>query len=219
MVYKDADLDLVVSCALQAKMRNGGEACIAANRFLVHEDIAEEFTHRLVALMEGFVLGHGLEQSTTLGPMITEQQRDRIAELVADAVSDGAHIQCGGMVPDGPGYFYPATVLTQVDPDSRIMHEEIFGPVATITVFSDLAEAISLANQTQFGLAAYGFSENVHTAQRLAAELNAGMVGINRGAISDPAAPFGGVKESGFGREGGVEGIFEYLDIRYVAWQ
>ncbi|PLV99211.1 NAD-dependent succinate-semialdehyde dehydrogenase [Corynebacterium ulcerans] len=219
VVHKDADLDLVVSCALQAKMRNGGEACIAANRFLVHEDSAEEFTRRLVALMEGFVLGHGLEQSTTLGPMITERQRDRIAELVADAVSDGAHIQCGGMVPDGPGYFYPATVLTQVDPDSRIMHEEIFGPVATITVFSDLAEAISLANQTQFGLAAYGFSENVHTAQRLAAELNAGMVGINRGAISDPAAPFGGVKESGFGREGGVEGIFEYLDIRYVAWQ
>ncbi|SER62044.1 NAD-dependent succinate-semialdehyde dehydrogenase [Corynebacterium cystitidis] len=219
VIAADADLDLVIEGAKAAKMRNGGEACIAANRFLVHEDIAKAFEQRLTTAMKGFITGHGLEEGTTLGPIITAKQRDRIAELVDEAVSQGATVKCGGKIPDTPGYFYPATVLTNVPADARIVQEEIFGPIATVTSFSDLDEAIRLANDTPFGLAAYGYSDNIHTAQRLAAELNAGMVGINRGAISDPAAPFGGIKASGFGREGGIEGIEEYLDTKYIAWQ
>lgn len=217
VVAADADLDLVMEAALAAKMRNGGEACIAANRFLVHDALAEQFTARLTAAMAAFTMGNGMDDATTLGPLITAKQRDRVADLVAAAVADGANVAIGGNVPDGRGYFYPATVLTNVAPTSRIMHEEIFGPVATISTFSSLDQAIQQANDTPFGLAAYGFTENMHTASYLASALRAGMVGINRGAISDPAAPFGGVKESGFGREGGSEGIFEYLDARYVA--
>lgn len=219
VVAGDADLDLVLEAALAAKMRNGGEACIAANRFLVHEDLAKEFTERLTARMGEFVAGHGLDDSTTLGPLITAEQRDRVATLVKDAVSGGATVLIGGETPTGAGYFYPATVLTNVSPTSRIMHEEIFGPVATVTSFHNLDQAVATANDTPFGLAAYGFTENIHTAKYLASALNAGMVGINRGAISDPAAPFGGIKQSGFGREGGSEGIEEYLETRYIALQ
>ena len=217
VVHHDADLDLVLSCAMQAKMRNGGQACIAANRFLVHDAIAEEFSERLTAAMAALQLGHGLDEGTTLGPVITATARQRIADLVAQARQGGAEVLVGGEVPDTPGYFYPATVLRNTPADARIIHEEIFGPVATITTFSTLDEGIALANDTEYGLAAYGFSENVHTCRQLAAQLRAGMVGINRGAISDAAAPFGGIKQSGFGREGGTEGIEEYLDVRYVA--
>lgn len=217
VVHQDADLDLVLTCAMQAKMRNGGEACIAANRFLVHEDIVEEFTSRLVGAMSAVTMGPGLNDGVTLGALITAKQRDGIATLVDEARAAGATVHCGGEVPAGKGFFYPATVLSNVPSDARIIKEEIFGPVATVTSFSSLDEAIALANDTDFGLAAYGFSENIHTCRRFATELNAGMVGINRGAISDPAAPFGGIKQSGFGREGGTEGIEEYLDVRYVA--
>ncbi|MDO4631286.1 MAG: NAD-dependent succinate-semialdehyde dehydrogenase [Corynebacterium sp.] len=218
VVAADANLDLVFTCAMQAKMRNGGAACIAANRFLVHESIAEEFSNNLTAAMAAVRTGHGLDAGTTLGPIITAKQRDRIAELVADAQARGARVTTGGEIdPAQPGYFYPATVLVNVPKDARIMHEEIFGPVATVTTFSDLSEGIDQANDTPFGLAAYGFTENYHTARRLAAQLQAGMVGINRGAISDPAAPFGGIKESGFGREGGTEGIAEYQETKYIA--
>ncbi|WKD58384.1 Succinate-semialdehyde dehydrogenase [NADP(+)] [Corynebacterium capitovis DSM 44611] len=217
VVNEDADLDLVLTCAMQAKMRNGGEACIAANRFLVHEAVAEEFTRRLTEQMAAVQFGHGLEEGITLGPVITAKQRDRIASLVDDTRAAGATVHCGGEVPERKGYFYPATVLSDVPADSRILREEIFGPVATVTTFRTLDEGIALANDTEFGLAAYGFSENVGVCRRFATELHAGMVGINRGAISDAAAPFGGVKQSGFGREGGVEGIEEYLDVRYVA--
>ncbi|WP_075726967.1 NAD-dependent succinate-semialdehyde dehydrogenase [Corynebacterium aquilae] len=219
VVAEDADLDLVLTCALQAKMRNGGEACIAANRFLVASSIEEEFTKRLTEHMEGVVMGDGMDDATTLGPIITKKQRDGIAELVDDAVSKGAQVLTGGTIPEGKGFFYPATVLTKLPKDARILSEEIFGPVATVTTFDSLDEGIAMANDTEFGLAAYGFSENIHTAQKLAKELKAGMVGINRGAISDPAAPFGGIKQSGFGREGGSEGIEEYLDIKYIALQ
>ncbi|WP_115685617.1 NAD-dependent succinate-semialdehyde dehydrogenase [Corynebacterium senegalense] len=217
VVHEDADLDLVLTCAIQAKMRNGGEACIAANRFIVHEAIAGEFTRRLTEAMSAVTMGHGLDEGVTLGPVITAGQRDRIASLVDDARASGATVLCGGTVPESAGYFYPATVLADVPAGARILREEIFGPVATVTTFATLDEAIALANDTEFGLAAYGFSENVHVCRRFAAELHAGMVGINRGAISDAAAPFGGIKHSGFGREGGTEGIEEYLDVRYVA--
>ncbi|WP_291314427.1 NAD-dependent succinate-semialdehyde dehydrogenase [Corynebacterium sp. UBA2622] len=217
VVDADADLDLVLACAMQAKMRNSGEACIAANRFLVHEALAGEFTRRLADAMSAVRMGHGLDEGTTLGPVITARQRDRIAQLVDEARDGGAKVLTGGCVPEGAGYFYPATVLADVPAGARILHEEIFGPVATVTTFADLDEGIAMANDTEFGLAAYGFSENVHTCRRFARELTAGMVGINRGVISDAAAPFGGVKQSGFGREGGSEGIEEYLDVRYVA--
>ena len=217
LVCEDADLDLVLDCAMQAKMRNGGEACIAANRFLVHESLAEKFTERLTQRMSEVTMGNGLEEGVTLGPMITAKQRDGIAGLVDKAVAAGATVTPGGEVPEGKGYFYPATVLIDVPVDSPILREEIFGPVATVTTFATLEEGIAAANDTEFGLAAYGFSENVHTCRRLAEELKAGMVGINRGAISDAAAPFGGIKQSGFGREGGAEGIEEYLDVKYLA--
>lgn len=217
VVCEDADLDLVLECAMQAKMRNGGEACIAANRFIVHESLAGEFTERLTQRMSEVTMGNGLDDGVTLGPMITAKQRDGIAELVDTAVAAGATVTTGGEVPEGKGYFYPATVLIDVPADAPILREEIFGPVATVTTFGDLAEGIAAANDTEFGLAAYGFSENVHTCRRLAEELKAGMVGINRGAISDAAAPFGGIKQSGFGREGGTEGIEEYLDVKYLA--
>ncbi|MDU0479220.1 NAD-dependent succinate-semialdehyde dehydrogenase [Staphylococcus chromogenes] len=217
VVAADANLELVLTCAMQAKMRNGGEACIAANRFLVDASIAEEFTSRLTAAMSEVVCGHGLDAGTTLGPIITAKQRDRIAALVDDAVANGAKVTVGGEVPTGPGYFYPATVLIDVPANAAIVNEEIFGPVATVSTFATLEEGIELANATEFGLAAYGFSESFHTVQRLASGLKAGMVGINRGVISDAAAPFGGIKQSGFGREGGAEGIEEYLDIQYIA--
>jgi succinate-semialdehyde dehydrogenase/glutarate-semialdehyde dehydrogenase len=217
VVAADADLDLVLSAAMSAKMRNGGEACIAANRFLVDEAIAEEFISRLTETMSEVVMGNGQDDGVTLGPMITGEQRDRIAELVDDAVAAGAVATTGGSVPDQPGYFYPATVLTDIPQDATILNEEIFGPVATVSTFSGVEQGTAMANDTEFGLAAYGFSTSVETAQYLAENLDAGMVGINRGAISDAAAPFGGVKQSGFGREGGVEGIEEYLEPKYIA--
>ncbi|MEJ4099174.1 NAD-dependent succinate-semialdehyde dehydrogenase [Corynebacterium mastitidis] len=217
VVAQDADLDLVLDCAMQAKMRNGGEACIAANRFVVQESVAEEFTQRLTSRMEAVRWGNGMEEGVTLGPIITEGQRRRIADLVDQAVAEGARLTTGGCVPEGRGWFYPATVLADVPEGARILREEIFGPVATVTTFRDLDEAVARANDTPFGLAAYGFSRSLDTARYLARNLRAGMVGINRGAISNPAAPFGGVGHSGFGREGGTEGIEEYLDVRYVA--
>ena len=217
LVCEDADLDLVLECAMQAKMRNGGEACIAVNRFIVHESLAGEFTSRLTQRMAEVTMGNGMDDGVTLGPMITAKQRDSIAALVDDARGAGATVHLGGEVPQGKGYFYPATVLGDVPSDARILREEIFGPVVTVTTFATLEEGIAAANDTEFGLAAYGFSENVHTCRRLAEKLKAGMVGINRGAISDAAAPFGGIKQSGFGREGGAEGIEEYLDVKYLA--
>ncbi|MFP7364840.1 NAD-dependent succinate-semialdehyde dehydrogenase [Corynebacterium callunae] len=207
VIDEAANLDAAVEGALQAKLRNTGQVCIAANRFLVHESIAEEFISKLATAME----------AATIGPVITEVQRSRIAELVDAAVADGAKLVIGGEVPVGAGYFYPATVLRDVPTQSRILQEEIFGPVATVNTFNTLEEGVALANATEFGLAAYGFSENIRNAQYLAEHLQAGMVGINRGAISDPAAPFGGIGQSGFGREGGTEGIEEYLSIRYIA--
>ncbi|WP_019972346.1 NAD-dependent succinate-semialdehyde dehydrogenase [Mycobacterium sp. 141] len=217
IVFDDADIDAAVEGAVLAKMRNGGEACTAANRFHVANSVREEFTDKLVKRMSEFALGKGIDPASTLGPLINSSQVATVTELVSDAVSRGAKVVLGGVAPDGPGNFYPATVLTEVPPDARILKEEVFGPVAPITGFDTEDEGVKAANDTDYGLAAYIYTQSLDRALRVAEAIESGMVGVNRGIISDPAAPFGGIKESGFGREGGSEGIDEYLDIKYIA--
>ncbi|WP_138996104.1 NAD-dependent succinate-semialdehyde dehydrogenase [Rhodococcus zopfii] len=217
LVFADADLDAAVDGAMAAKMRNGGEACTAANRFLVAREIADEFTDRLTTRMSALRCGHGLDAGTDVGPLITDRQRATVDRLVTDAVGRGARLRTGGKISDGPGSFYPPTVLDRVPADAPILREEIFGPVATVTTFDDEDEAITSANDTEYGLVAYLFTRDLDRAIRVSSALNAGMVGVNRGVVSDVAAPFGGVKSSGFGREGAVEGIEEYLDVKYIA--
>ncbi|OCB22489.1 NAD-dependent succinate-semialdehyde dehydrogenase [Mycobacterium intracellulare] len=217
IVFGDADIDAAVDGAILAKMRNGGEACTAANRFHVANSVRAEFTEKLAKRMSGFTLGNGLDENSTLGPLINAKQVSTVQDLVSDAVSRGARLATGGVAPGGPGNFYPATVLADVPMDARILKEEVFGPVAPITGFDTEAEGVAAANDTEYGLAAYIYTKSLDRALRVAEGLHAGMVGINRGVISDPAAPFGGVRESGFGREGGSEGIEEYLDTKYIA--
>jgi len=217
VVFDDADIDAAVDGAILAKMRNGGEACTAANRFHVANSVREEFTTKLVQRMSEFTLGNGLDENATLGPLINAKQVGTVTELVSDAVSRGATVAVGGTAPGGPGYFYPATVLADVPADARILKEEVFGPVAPVTGFDTEDEAIAAANDTEYGLAAYIYTQSLDRALRVSEALESGMVGVNRGVISDPAAPFGGVKSSGFGREGGTEGIEEYLDTKYIA--
>ncbi|MBZ8177355.1 aldehyde dehydrogenase family protein [Corynebacterium sp. 3HC-13] len=209
VIHQDADLDKAVQGAFLLKTRNGGQVCVAANRILVHEAIAEAFTEKLVDLMS----------AAPACALITEAQRNRVADLVNQAVAAGAELHCGGNIPEGPGYFYPTTVLSDVPETSSILHEEIFGPVAVIQTFSTLDEGVAMANDSEFGLAAYGYSENLRNAQFLADNLNAGMIAINGAVVFDNATPFGGIKQSGFGREGGFEGIEEYLDTRLARWQ
>ncbi|MFC7446370.1 NAD-dependent succinate-semialdehyde dehydrogenase [Rhodococcus daqingensis] len=218
IVFDDADLDDAVTGAMAAKMRNGGEACTAANRLLVHNAVREEFTARLTERIAALRVGPGYEDGSDLGPLINEKQRGAVAALVADAVDAGARVRTGGHAVDGPGFFYAPTVLDEVPADARIVREEIFGPVAAITGFDTEAEAIAAANDTEYGLAAYFYTRDLDRAMRVAAALESGMVGVNRGVISDPAAPFGGVKQSGLGSEGGTEGIDEYLNTKYVAF-
>lgn len=217
IVFDDADVDAAVDGAILAKMRNGGEACTAANRFHVANSVREEFTGKLVKRMSEFTLGKGLDPSSTLGPLINSKQVSKVTELVSDAVSRGATVAVGAVAPGGPGNFYPATVLADVPADARILSEEVFGPVAPITGFDTEEEGIAAANNTEYGLAAYVYTQSLDRALRVAESIESGMVGINRGVISDAAAPFGGIKESGFGREGGIEGIEEYLDTKYIA--
>ncbi|MCZ8377776.1 NAD-dependent succinate-semialdehyde dehydrogenase [Mycobacterium sp. CPCC 205372] len=217
VVFDDADIDAAVDGAILAKMRNGGEACTAANRFHVANSVREEFTEKLVKRMSEFTLGKGLDESATLGPLINSKQLSKVTELVSDAVSRGATVAVGGVAPGGPGNFYPATVLADVPADARILKEEVFGPVAPITGFDTEEEGIAAANDTEYGLAAYIYTRSLDRALRVAEGIESGMVGVNRGVISDAAAPFGGIKESGFGREGGTEGIEEYLDTKYIA--
>ncbi|MEW2478601.1 NAD-dependent succinate-semialdehyde dehydrogenase [Mycobacterium sp. NPDC051198] len=217
IVFDDADVDAAVDGAILAKMRNGGEACTAANRFHVANSVREEFTDKLVKRMSEFTLGKGIDPASTLGPLINSKQVNTVTELVSDAVSKGATVAVGGVAPGGPGNFYPATVLADVPADARILKEEIFGPVAPITGFDTEDEGVAAANNTQYGLAAYVYTQSLDRALRVAEGIESGMVGINRGVISDAAAPFGGIKESGFGREGGIEGIEEYLDTKYIA--
>jgi succinate-semialdehyde dehydrogenase / glutarate-semialdehyde dehydrogenase len=217
IVFDDADVDAAVDGAILAKMRNGGEACTAANRFHVANAVREEFTEKLVKRMSEFTLGKGLDEGSTLGPLINAKQVATVTELVSDAVSRGATVAVGGVAPGGPGNFYPATVLTDVPADARILKEEVFGPVAPIAGFDTEEEGIAAANDTEYGLAAYVYTQSLDRALRVAEGIESGMVGVNRGVISDAAAPFGGIKESGFGREGGTEGIEEYLETKYIA--
>jgi succinate-semialdehyde dehydrogenase / glutarate-semialdehyde dehydrogenase len=217
LVFEDADVDEAVEGAMIAKMRNIGEACTAANRFHVHESIADEFAEKLAAKMRDLKLGRGTEEDVKVGPLIDDAQKEKVAELVSDAVEKGAKVLCGGEAPDGPGHFYPPTVITDVPDDARLLKEEIFGPVAPIKGFSTDDEAIAAANDTEFGLVAYVYTNDLRRAMRVSEALETGMVGLNQGLVSNAGAPFGGVKQSGFGREGGKEGIAEYLEVKYVA--
>jgi succinate-semialdehyde dehydrogenase/glutarate-semialdehyde dehydrogenase len=216
LVFGDADLDKAVDGAMLAKMRNIGEACTAANRFIVHESVAEEFSRRFAERMAGLSVGRGTEDGIDVGPLVEGKQRDKVAELVDDAVAQGARALTGGKAVDGAGYFYEPTVLVDVPTDARVFREEIFGPVAPVFTFREDDEAIAMANDTEFGLVAYAFTQDYQRAIRVYEGLETGMVGLNQGIVSNPAAPFGGVKASGFGREGGTEGIEEYLETKYV---
>ena len=217
LVFADADIDAAVEGALAAKMRNMGEACTSANRFYVHASLADEFSERLAAAMSALPLGRGTEPGVKVGPLVSAEQRDKVAALVDDAVSKGAKVLCGANVPDRKGYFYEPTVLVQVPADAKLAATEIFGPVAPIFTFSSDDEAIAAANDTEYGLVAYAYTRDLARAMRVAESLEVGMVGLNRGVVSDPSAPFGGVKASGTGREGGDVGIDEYLEVKYVA--
>jgi succinate-semialdehyde dehydrogenase/glutarate-semialdehyde dehydrogenase len=212
IVFEDADVDKAVAGAMLAKLRNMGEACTAANRMIVHESVADEFATKLAAKMGALKVLRGLDDNSNIGPIIDAKSR----ELVKDAVGKGAKVLTGGEVPDGPGYFYPPTVLAGVSRDAKILKEEVFGPVAPIVTFKTEAEAISLANDTEYGLVAYAFTKDLNRGLRLSESLEVGMFGLNTGIVSNPAAPFGGVKASGMGREGGIEGIEEYLETVYI---
>jgi succinate-semialdehyde dehydrogenase/glutarate-semialdehyde dehydrogenase len=216
LVFEDADLDRAVDGAMLAKMRNIGEACTAANRFLVHESVAEEFAQRFAARMSALTVGRGTQDGVTVGPLIDGKARDGVAALVEDARSRGARVVLGGSPTGEAGYFFEPTVLTDVPADARLVREEIFGPVAPISTFATDDEAIARANDTEYGLVAYAFTRDLSRMLKVSESLEFGMVGINQGIVSNPAAPFGGVKHSGFGREGGFEGIDEYLEVKYV---
>lgn len=217
VVFDDADLDAAIDGAMVAKMRNGGEACTAANRFYVQAAVADEFSRRLSARMSSLQLGSGLDEWVELGPLINEESRDKVAGLVDQAVAAGATVLTGGASEPGEGYFYPPTVLIDVDPTSQILREEIFGPIAPIVTFETEEEAIRLANNTEFGLVAYVYTSDLGRGLSVCERLETGMVGLNRGLVSDPAAPFGGFKQSGLGREGGHEGMLEYTESQYIA--
>jgi len=216
LVFEDADLELAIDQAMMAKMRNMGEACTSANRLYVAAAVADEFARRMAARMEQLRLGRGIEPDTDVGPLIDETQRTKVHELVLDAVGRGASVLTGGEPLEGPGYFYRPTVLTHVPVESRVLSEEIFGPVAPIVSFDSEQEAVAAANATEYGLMGYVFTRDLGRAIRVAEALDTGMVGLNQGVASNAAAPFGGVKQSGFGREGGAEGIDEYLSLKYV---
>ena len=217
LVFEDADLDAALDGAMLAKMRNVGEACTAANRFHVHESIAEPFAAGMAERMAALKLGRGTEPDTDVGPLIDERQRDKVTELVDDAVKRGGRLLIGGERVDGRGYFFAPTVIADVPDGARVLSEEIFGPVAPIATFSTEEQALAAANRTEYGLVAYVYTRDLARALRVSEGIESGMIGLNRGVVSNAAAPFGGVKQSGFGREGGFEGIGEYLETKYVA--
>jgi len=217
LVFEDADLDAAIDGAMLAKMRNVGEACTAANRFHVHESVADEFARRLAERMGALKVGRGTEPGVDVGPLIDEAQRAKVTELVSDAVDRGARVLLGGEPVNGRGYFFAPTVLAEVPEDARAFSEEIFGPVAPISTFSTEQQALAEANRTEYGLVAYVYTRDLSRAFRVCEAIETGMIGLNQGVVSNAAAPFGGVKQSGFGREGGFEGISEYLETKYVA--
>jgi succinate-semialdehyde dehydrogenase / glutarate-semialdehyde dehydrogenase len=217
LIFDDANLDAAVEGALLAKMRNIGEACTAANRFHVAEPVAAAFADRLAERMAALKLGRGTEDGVQVGPLIDKNAVDKVSELVGDAIDKGARAVVGARPGDGRGYFYQPTVLADVPADARVLKEEIFGPVAPVAAFDSEEAAVAAANDTEFGLVAYVYTADLKRAFRVVEALETGMVGLNQGIVSNPAAPFGGVKQSGFGREGGAEGIDEYLEIKYVA--
>jgi succinate-semialdehyde dehydrogenase/glutarate-semialdehyde dehydrogenase len=216
IVFDDADLDKAVDGAMLAKFRNIGQACTAANRFIVHEKVADEFTARITARVNELTIGRGTDDGVAIGPLINDGAVDKADALVRDAIERGATLVTGGSRVDGPGSFYQPTVLSGIVPGSAILREEIFGPVVTIVPFSDEAEAVDLANDTEYGLVSYVFTRDLARGQRLIETLQTGMMGLNVGVVSNAAAPFGGIKQSGIGREGGSEGIHEYLETKYV---
>jgi succinate-semialdehyde dehydrogenase/glutarate-semialdehyde dehydrogenase len=217
IVFEDADLDVAVEGALLAKMRNLGEACTAANRIYVHDDVAEVFTAKFTAAMAALKMGDGSDPSVDVGPLVNADTRDKVAAFVKDAIAKGAKLELGGKTPDGTGFFYPPTVLSNVAENSDCVNDEIFGPVAALQTFTDQEDVIRRANDTEYGLVAYVFSENMKRALQVCERLEYGMVGLNRGLVSDPAAPFGGVKQSGLGREGGHEGMLEFMETQYIS--
>ena len=217
IVFDDADIDAAIDGAMIAKMRNMGEACTAANRFYVHEKVHDEFAKKLTAKMAGLKMGNGLDDGVALGPLVNKDGRDKVIELVDDAVKKGAKILTGGQAPGGPGFFYPATVLANVSDDAKMLNDEIFGPVASLQSFKSEDEVITRANNTEYGLVAYLYTKDLSRGMRISEKLDFGMIGLNRGLVSDPAAPFGGVKQSGLGREGAHEGLMEFMETQYIS--
>ena len=217
IVFEDADVDAAIDGAMIAKMRNMGEACTAANRFYVHEKVHDEFAKKLTARMQALKLGNGLDDGVMLGPLVNADTRDKVKALVEDAVGKGASVLTGGKAPTGPGYFYPATVLDKVPDSAKLLREEIFGPVAALQTFSSEDEVVKRANDTEYGLVAYVYTRDLSRGMRVSERLDFGMIGLNRGLVSDPAAPFGGMKQSGIGREGAHEGLMEFMETQYVS--
>jgi succinate-semialdehyde dehydrogenase/glutarate-semialdehyde dehydrogenase len=217
VVFDDADLDAAIDGVMQAKMRNIGEACTAANRIYVQSGIVDEFSRRLTERMSALPMGRGTEPGVVVGPLIDEAAVKKVSELVKDATDRGAQVLTGGSAVDGPGHFYPATVLVGVSAESRLTREEIFGPVAPVFTFDTEDEAVTAANNTEFGLVSYLYTSDLKRGLRVSERLEAGMIGLNQGVVSNPAAPFGGIKQSGLGREGGTVGIDEFLEVKYIA--
>ena len=217
IVFDDADIDAAIEGAMIAKMRNMGEACTAANRFYVHEKVHDAFAEKLAARMGAMRMGNGLEDGVALGPLVNADTRDKVKTLVEDATAKGAKVLIGAKAPSGKGYFYPATVLTAVPDNAAMLREEIFGPVAAIQTFKSEDEAVQRANDTEYGLVAYVYTQDLSNGMRVSERLDFGMIGLNRGLVSDPAAPFGGMKQSGLGREGAHEGLMEFLETQYVS--
>ena len=217
LVFGDADVDQAVDGAMVAKMRNMGSACTAANRFYVHDKVHDAFAEKLTARMAAMKVGNGLQEGVEVGSLVNAETRDKVVELVNDAVARGAKVLTGGNLPNGPGFFYPPTVMIDVPDEAQCFHEEIFGPVAAIQRFQDEEAVIRKANDTEYGLIAYLYTQNIKRGLGIAERLDFGMIGLNRGLVSDPAAPFGGMKQSGIGREGGHEGLMEFLETQYVS--